>query len=309
LNFPVLVSLSNENFDFSKVQSDGKDIRFVTNHCTLLDFELVRWDPILGVGDFWVTVPKIYPSGTVSFLYMYYGNEKASEWVSYGTPWDNQFVSVQHFDSLPDTVFLDSTVNKNNILVKSQDNSSELGGGKVGSSWRLDNASFGIVDAKSSLNLKEFTCEVWIKCASAPTYSARVVEMDAPWKNGWRIEIYSANKLGAAVALVDSTFGDRYLTFGSIPLNDWSYLAVTFQGGAMSTYLNGELIRTDHNVTEVSYQGSYLTIGASHSFNAFFNGYLDEFRLSNIVRSESWLKAQYLSITDSLIVFKGESIR
>ena len=48
LNFPVLVSLTTAEVDFSKIQANGADIRFVDDDGTLLDYEIEAWDDTPG---------------------------------------------------------------------------------------------------------------------------------------------------------------------------------------------------------------------------------------------------------------------
>ena len=37
-----------------------------------------------------------------------------------------------------------------------------------------------------------------------------------------------------------------------------------------------------------------------------FRGYLDEMRMSNVLRSEDWMAAQYMSMTDVLLTYGAQ---
>jgi hypothetical protein len=100
---------------------------------------------------------------------------------------------------------------------------------------------------------------------------------------------------------VDTTYGNKYLGFGSLSLNEWTYLTVVFKDGYLATFSNGKLIGVETNVTRIKYGGEYLTLGISHSFNNLYNGEIDELRISNIARSSAWIEAQYLSMTGRLV--------
>ncbi|MCB0127370.1 MAG: DUF2341 domain-containing protein, partial [Caldilineaceae bacterium] len=53
--------------------------------------------------------------------------------------------------------------------------------------------------------------------------------------------------------------------------------------------------------------GQYYALGAGDSTNlgdgTYFNGDIDEFRISNVARSNAWLTAQYLSMKDTFIIY------
>lgn len=72
-NYPVNVKLRTSNFDYSKANSDGSDIRFLDENENSLKYWIARWNNT-GVSDIWVMVPN---EGT-SAIYIYYGNLSAT---------------------------------------------------------------------------------------------------------------------------------------------------------------------------------------------------------------------------------------
>lgn len=77
VNVPVRVVLNTSNFDYSKVNSDGSDIRFVSQttddpDTQYLSYWVESWN-YNGTSSLWVKVPN---SGTKT-LYMRYGNKQA----------------------------------------------------------------------------------------------------------------------------------------------------------------------------------------------------------------------------------------
>jgi len=69
-NFPVLVKLTSSNFDFSKAQTAGQDIRFVdADDSTALPYEIEKWDAAGQEADIWVKVPQIDASSSTDFMY------------------------------------------------------------------------------------------------------------------------------------------------------------------------------------------------------------------------------------------------
>ncbi|RLE61251.1 MAG: hypothetical protein DRJ35_01030 [Thermoprotei archaeon] len=77
-NYPVKIILDSSNFDFSKANSDGADIRFTADDkLTLLSYWIEKWDPVAQTAVIWVKVPSIPADSQVS-IYMYYGNPSAA---------------------------------------------------------------------------------------------------------------------------------------------------------------------------------------------------------------------------------------
>ena len=72
-DYQVLIELSSSNFDFSKTQTNGEDIRFADAAGNLLDYWIEEWDSVNETAKVWVKVPSIPANGSVE-IWMYYGN-------------------------------------------------------------------------------------------------------------------------------------------------------------------------------------------------------------------------------------------
>lgn len=308
INFPVLVNLSSSFFDFSKVKSNGEDIRFTASDgITLLNYEIENWNKTSGSADIWVSIPEIDPSGTPECIFMYYNNPAAESFQNAQMTWANDYVMVDHFEgNAPISSGNNPNYLSQNSNTKSEQvvNSTIAENGKIGNGLSLNGInSYSEIQSNPIMEPAQFTIEVWVDPVSVPSYSSRIIEKDSPWSSGWRFELWSSKPVSAAFCAVDSTYGSKYVVFGNIPLNKWTYLVGVYKSGYMATYVNGQLIQIDTNVTMVNYGGSYLTLGAAHSFTYFFNGTIDEFRISNVTYSDAWIKGQYLSMSDNLITF------
>ncbi len=77
IDFQVRIYLNNTNFDFTKANADGSDIRITTDdEITLLPYYIEKWDSTNQQAVIWVKVPSI-PAGSSVTIYMYYGNPNA----------------------------------------------------------------------------------------------------------------------------------------------------------------------------------------------------------------------------------------
>lgn len=77
-DYQVKVSLTSSNFDFTKANSDGSDIRFTSDDgTTLLSYWIENYDSSGQTATIWVKIPTISSSSDTIF-YIYYGNSSAT---------------------------------------------------------------------------------------------------------------------------------------------------------------------------------------------------------------------------------------
>lgn len=74
-NHQVLITLTTSNFNYSKANADGSDIRFLSNSIQL-SYWIETWNPA-GESKIWVKIPYIAPSSSET-IYIYYSNPSAS---------------------------------------------------------------------------------------------------------------------------------------------------------------------------------------------------------------------------------------
>lgn len=75
-DYPVSVRLNSSNFNFSKAESDGSDIRFFYDNKTL-NYWIETWNLKNQEATIWVNVPSLPANGTCEVL-MKYGNSRAT---------------------------------------------------------------------------------------------------------------------------------------------------------------------------------------------------------------------------------------
>ena len=96
-DFPVLIKLGSSNFDFSKCQPDGDDIRFYDASGATLSYQRERHDEPNDRAEYWVTVPEISSSQN-TVITMEYGDPGASDGEDLVNVWnDGKYTSIWHF--------------------------------------------------------------------------------------------------------------------------------------------------------------------------------------------------------------------
>jgi hypothetical protein len=106
-NFVVLLQLNSTNFNFSRCQSSGADIRFADSNFNSLNYEIEQWNSVSQLATVWIQVPSISASVNTSYFWFYYDNPTATDGqtYSYGVSnvWSSSHLFVGHMDDYVDT--------------------------------------------------------------------------------------------------------------------------------------------------------------------------------------------------------------
>jgi len=140
-----------------------------------------------------------------------------------------------------------------------------------------------------------FTISAWVKPASVSTLAPVAVKERA---GGISYGIYSSegrlinglSRAPSAIATVNRT-ESAATSVSALPVNAWSHLAATFNGGFLSLYVNGALARSRPARGWLAGGAGPLRIGANAVLGQFFQGVVDELRVYSRELSESELQA------------------
>ncbi|UCF61272.1 MAG: DUF2341 domain-containing protein, partial [Anaerolineaceae bacterium] len=297
--FPVLINQSTDTELAASAQADGGDILFTSsNGTTKLDHEIEKF--VSGTGELvaWVEVPSL--SGSVNTeLYMYYGNASvADQWNINGT-WDEggtpNFRGVWHLDETSGQ-HEDSTSNGNDstsVNVTTQGSATgQIDGADEFERTSSNNVVIG--GGSESLDVTDaITIEAWID-EDAVSDKGRIVTKVS--------EIYVLR-----INWDDDLEG--YLTINSTLRNlqvdtvdpVTGYVVLTWDGQSgdnkIRLYRNGGQIAESavgYAGTIDDYDGAndVLYFG-SHDSGEYFDGIIDEVRISSTARTVAWIETSY----------------
>ena len=300
VNFPILISVTNADLadtdnDGHVESSDGYDIVFYNDkEDTLLKHEIESYTNTDGTLVFWVKVDSL--SSTVDTdIYIYYGKAGVVVNPSNTDTWDNQHVIVQHMADNPDTMHITDSTSNGNDGTKSNWNEPDETDGKIAKGQDFD----GINDHVNCGNDgtlspdNEITISVWVNVTNfiALEYPG-LVEKDHTeeydlllYPNGtWRLICFP----GGVRADING--------IGRLSTGQWYHLTATYNAttGKGYTYTNGvqsTVYIGDVGILQTSIDD--LLIGERDGH--FFNGLIDEVRVSNTVRSANWISTMYES--------------
>ena len=81
----------------------------------------------------------------------------------------------------------------------------------------------------------------------------------------------------------------------SLPLNQWSYLAVTYDGSQVKFYLNGTLVMAQPLSVSITARGNPINIGADNTPAQFTTGMLDDLRIYNRALTQSQVQSDMVT--------------
>ena len=116
-SFPVPVTLTKENFDFTQSKPDGSDLRFSSKeNADPLAYHVEHWDPKGQSALVWVKVPLVKGNAADQKFFMHWGNPKARSAADSKAVFDTRdgFMGVWHLDesaSIDPDHYKDATAN------------------------------------------------------------------------------------------------------------------------------------------------------------------------------------------------------
>ena len=305
-NFPVAVMFSSSTMDFSHFKDDGYDVRFTSNdEETLIDFERERWASTTDGAVLWVEVPSV-SSTTDTTFYMYYGKADATDVASSTAVWDSNFKMVQHLKDNTTSQVLDSTVNNYDGTKISANNPIEIDGkiGK-GQDFSSDHINCGSVGTPTI-----YTIETWIKAdalggaGDLNTYGNTILSPSSLY--GCWMTVGKGGGTEVTLRAFSSSVTGHNSSGANLNTADWFYIvALATKNSTAKVYING-VEKLSFTADDIAWAGN-LTIGDLRPNRAiYFDGIIDEVRLSDNIRTPAWIKASYNSGNDSLLSIGSE---
>lgn len=299
-NYPIMVKLTTSNFDFSKVRSDGNDIAFYDMSNNLLAFEVEYYESNVQ-GVYHVKIPSISSTVNTTFK-MKYGNLSQSTSLQNKTAvWDSNFLLVQHMgDSL-----LDSTSNGNNLTATGTSVISGINGQARSFNGVSDYLSRAVFyTSNSNVTMSALTQQASV------TKGAIITNGTNTSNNGYSIGIGAVSSFDVVGQNFIGLYGGIRFLNPSIIITTSTHLTLKF-ASSKSPYLsmNGGSQVLVSGIASQPAGGNFL-IGANAENGVmqsgrFFNGTIDEVRISNIARSDAWIKADDYNLRLNTLITIG----
>jgi biopolymer transport protein ExbB len=264
---PVVVRLHSGNFDFTNLNIDGSDLRFVAaDDKTELKYYIEKFDAVNELAIVWVQLPSIKADDKDAHFWAYYGNEKATTSTS-------DAKAINAIGTVASFHFAEK-----NLL---QDDSATglLPGGEITAQKAgliAEAAVFAgkplVIPVNPALKLSAgaaYTWSAWIKPTSLPQKAELYSQKDSVI---FKIE---DQKLSLNV-------GGSNIAGGDLKVAVWQHVAFTLEGGKANIYVDG--VQVGSGAAPGIDAESDIKIGDGYT------GEMDELQIANVARSLGWMK-------------------
>lgn len=298
-DFPVLLRLDDTRIDYNLTEAGGADLRIVAaDHVTELPFEIEAWSPG-GDSVVWLRVDIAAAGQTPGPVYLYYGSPGASDAQDGQGVWNGNFVSVHHLATLDDA------------SEGGHDGFSATPPAVVPASVGLG-ADFDGVDDLVQLPVEsdyDFTDTYSVSAlvavdAFALQWQAIVTKGDDAWR------LHRQDETSFVGFGTDASGGNENLS-GATSVDDgaWYHVAIVMNGLIKRIYVNG-VLDGQELFGDVDTSDDPVMFGENATETGrWFDGRLDEVRISNVSRSPAWVAAEARSILDDdLVVYGAEEL-
>jgi uncharacterized delta-60 repeat protein len=290
VDFPVLIHLDGNGELAANARNDGFDISFTSSDgLTKLSHEIEKFDGATGELVAWVKVPSISSSSDTN-IYMYFGNATSGDQQNVADVWSNGYSEVFHLDETSGN-HIDSS---NGVVATVQGTVDQIANGQI------DGADeFLGLATESRLSVADgtltgdspFTMEAWFRLETLPGAYVGIVTKGRDgagvpdWLGLWVDDLNQIN------------FGWDWNDVGNLAgsalsIDTWYHAVAVFDGTDKRLYLDGTINAGPQGPATYGDITEQTRIGDDSNLN-YFDGIIDEVRVSSVPRSGGWIASQH----------------
>lgn len=325
-NFPILVRLRDSNFIFSQAGITGEDIRFAKPDSTPLPFEIERWNPAAGLAEVWVKIDTVHGDNNTQSIIMYWGNQGAASASNSAAVFDTAagFHGVWHLGEAGNTTAFDATANSYDGTPTGMSAASAVSG-IIGTAQDFNGASSYITmanTANSTLSFPEdgsYSLSLWVYADTIDTLW-HVIAGKGHEQYYLKFKCFGNNRATWEFVEFQDQQGWDYSEDSTPPapgVKQWVNIIGVREGAQQRLYINGTLVSSAIGLMAGNYTrntGDDFMIGRYarlvtipyYEGRCYFDGSVDEVRVSSVVPSADWIKLCYMNqrADDKLVVFR-----
>jgi hypothetical protein len=319
-NFPVLVYIKDNaliinnkcnnqvrypNGDFNGSPGTNYDFAFIDpSSAAELNYQVESYDQSTGTLLVWVKLPTLY-AATNNTLSFYFGSlNPAHSAAFYSSTWASDYLAVYHFNENPATsTVLDATNNDVDGVptnVTASDDKIHLAAGLTGGGYSFSGTS-KIISSKTANITGTFTLSAWVSVTN-PGGDNKIVSNELDYGPGYKLGV-KANVVETETRSTNLITTVGNLGDGGTVATNWHYVQGVFTGTTFKNYVDGvpattTLTKIASSITPLA--GNVVTMGIDHRSTTdenFYKGLMDEVRISNVIKSDDWIKAEFINQT------------
>lgn len=317
-NFPLLVRLDPDNFDFARARTDGADIRFTDNAGRLLPFELELWDRTSSRAAFWVGFDSLKGPDTVRSFRIHWGHSEATHASAPRAVFDssNQWAGVWHlagFGLGVPPVLEDASVAGNAAQAGEFPGGAEHIPTPLGNGIALNGHPSLLFTSRRFDNPGDMTLSLWFRTTTDSGglllgFAGLQMASDSTLERDRHVWMDDSGRVHFGIYMngLPADQSKRVLSTAS-PSNDgkWHHLAATLSSAGaargMFLYLDGVKVAEDSAAGPAQDYAGWWRMGFTHRFGdwpfppsgRYFKGDLDEVRVALRGLPVDWLRLSF----------------
>ena len=331
-NFPVLIKITADSNYYEKgnyTDTDGGSFFMFTDssNTTKLNHEMEYFNHGGGTltAAMWVNVTSVNATGDNSFIWMYYGNDAATDQQNKYDTWDINYTAVWH---MHETGGCNNSAQVNYNLTEARyqaiypsmykptyDQSSAIGRA-VDFDGVDDVLNFSVL--ATNLGDQDTTIEIWAKADGFNLSEGGANELYSNQKEE-EFEIYWRNASSHVIAYYDNGTDppafQNYTGSNSPNLSYYTFQwddgtsSKTFFDSVLTSTLTTDIVMDDKTTKDNAIGGNWRS--GTNASEKNWNGTITEVRISNILRSTDYQNATYDNIEnyDTFIIIGDEEAR
>lgn len=304
-NFPLLLRLRSENFNFKDAKSDGSDIRFTKRNSAPLCYEIERWDADKQEAEIWVKIDTVFGNNSIQHFMMFWGNDDAIDSSNSAGVFDssNGYAGVWHLDETDGNVH-DATNNSFN----GKDSGCVSADGIIGNARSFSNKNYikipGLLNYPSNVTLS-----AWAQCDTSTGAGQEILSMG----DAVLIRMDDNSGMGTLGSFFYDSSNYTSTKNGKFyAKTGWHHIAYTFdyEKHTQKLFLDGALSAVTSDSGSIHYTGlgtdTYIGTHGNKKHNFYFAGRIDEARVNNMPVSSDYIKLCFMNqrVDDKLVNFK-----
>jgi hypothetical protein len=301
-SFPALLSIQDNNLIISGTCTDkvyypngpNYDFAFVNPSTgSELYYQVESYNQTTGTLLVWVQIPTLTyaTNNTITFYYGSTSPTVTHNTAFYQNTWASDYKAVFHFNESSYTGSVTDGTAGGHTGTTSGMTSADLVTGKIGTAYSFNGSSKKIT-ANAVTITGSFTISAWVKLAAINIDQKIMTNQGAAGSStgGYKLGVYTDNTPETESPAIDRSSTPTPAAFAT---GAWHYVNGVYTGSTLSTYVDGvqyKILTTSTNPSATL--PLYLGVGEGGS-QYYFNGIIDEARVSNVSKSSDWIKAEY----------------
>ena len=334
VHFPMAVFLKAGNGDTSRVFDNIGDnpLRLaITDDApspSQYYVEIDHWDSTAGLGVLHVGRPgDLLPSTANKTLYLYYDNDQEENTAFVGFAgsqaaiqvWNEDFRGVWHMAEPTGAAVINSTATAD--VNGTPVNAPVQASGRIGHALSFSGPGpdqYVLIERRLTATTDNWTLHAWINPAVLPQgpSNAAIIAYNGTDSGGYGMSVGNAGSGGSNFQAIYGSVGGGagWIVSGYVlsSADTWYHVAITRSGGTTRFFVNGQQTHNESSVAPVAVPdrftlgGQLNRDGDPHPPRRYFNGRIDEVRISSTARSLAWIIAEYHSGQDTLFTYGPE---